>query len=94
MNQSLRVYLECVSVRGGALSMEMDGLLVTHKLHVDNWDLEVRIGFYSEKIDEIHDFCTLSLFLYGVTLLSPINTCYTTMNSHAVHGIVLFFMFV
>ena len=41
VNQSLRVYLKYVSVRGGALSMEMDGRLGTHKLHVDNWDMKV-----------------------------------------------------
>ena len=41
VNQSLRDYLKYVSVRGGALSMEMDGLLETLKLHVDNWDSKV-----------------------------------------------------
>ena len=44
MIQSLKGDLKYVSVRGGALSMEMDGLLVTLKLHVDNWDLKVLIG--------------------------------------------------
>ena len=33
--------MKYVLVRGGALSMKMDGHLVTLKLHVDNWDLKV-----------------------------------------------------
>ena len=37
-------YLKYVSVRGGALSMEMDGLLVTLKLHVHNWDLKALVS--------------------------------------------------
>ena len=41
VNQCLRGYLKYVSIRDGALSMEMDGPLVTLKLHVDNWDLKV-----------------------------------------------------
>ena len=36
MIQSTKGYLRCVSVRGGALSMEMDGPLVTLEWHVNN----------------------------------------------------------
>ena len=40
----MKGYLKYVSVRDGALSTETDGLLVTHKLHVDNWDLKVLVS--------------------------------------------------
>ena len=37
--------LTYVSIRDGALSMEMDGLLVTLKLPVDNWDLNIMVSY-------------------------------------------------
>ena len=42
-------YLKYVSVRSGVLSLEMDGLLVTLKLHVDNWDLKVLISLNNKR---------------------------------------------
>ena len=39
--QNLRGYWKCVSVIGGAPSMEMDGLLMRLKLHADNLDLKL-----------------------------------------------------
>ena len=40
----MRDYLKYVSVEGGALSMEMDGLQVTLRLHADNLDLKMLVN--------------------------------------------------
>ena len=44
MTQRGRGDWKCVSVRGGALSMEMDGLLSTLKLPADNWDMRLVVS--------------------------------------------------
>ena len=40
----MKVYLKYVLIRGGVLSMRLDGLLVIIKLLVDNWDLILRVS--------------------------------------------------
>ena len=40
----MRGYFKYVLIRGGVLSMKLDGLLVILKLLVDNWDLMLLVS--------------------------------------------------
>ena len=54
MTQRGRGDWKCVSVRGGALSMEMDGLLSTLKLPADNWDMRPVVSRGRKKCNIIY----------------------------------------
>ena len=40
----MKGYLKYVLIRGGVLSMRLDGLLVILRLLVDNWDLMLSVS--------------------------------------------------